>query len=113
MRFKHRIEIQRNNPTQDSTGQEVASWETVRKCWADVRDLMTGGESNRLDRIEAVAESEVEILYPHGDEIPIAEDRIIFVEGGVWQRTLNVIHVRRKDGDRRRLILECREKQDG
>lgn len=35
-RFKYRIDIQVNTPTEDAEGNYVEEWQTVRTVWADI-----------------------------------------------------------------------------
>lgn len=113
-RLRHRIEIQRDHPTQDATGQPVSDWLTVRKCWANVMDLPTkgGAELQQSAKVAAVAESDVEIRYPQDGVIPNAKDRIKYREGSC-NRTLNIEAVKRIDRVRRMMVLRCSESQDG
>lgn len=113
MRLRHRIEIQRDHPTQDATGQPVSDWLTVRKCWANVNDVMNeGGERQQAAKITAIAESEVVIRYPQDGTLPTARDRIKYREGSCV-RTLNIESVKRIDRVRRMMVLRCSESQDG
>lgn len=109
MRLKHRVDLQKEDPTADSHGQLVAAWTTYRTCWANVTDG-SGTETLRGDQVEATVSTEVHLMYPRQGRMPVPQDRVSYSEAGV-ARTLNVEAVRRSDLDRRMIVLACSEVQ--
>jgi SPP1 family predicted phage head-tail adaptor len=107
MRLRQRLKIQQNTPTQDSHGQPIESWSTYRTCHGNVKD--TGGrEIERGDGKEDIVDAVVEVRHPREGRIPVAEDRVVFDEGGTT-RTFNITRVQRKDEQRRWLLLYVKE----
>lgn len=108
MRLKQRVELQSESPAADAVGQLKKTYAEYRKCWASVMSPTQGRESNRGDGKEAVVDAVVRIRYPREGRIPVALDRVVYVEYGTT-RTLNIFSVRRVDEDHRYLDLYTRE----
>jgi len=107
-RLKQRVELQKFTTSADGVGQLTKTRSTYRKCWADVNSPAMGREVNRGDGKEAVVDAVVRIRYPREGRIPVALDRVVYVEYGTT-RTLNIFAVRRVDDDQRYLDLYTRE----
>lgn len=104
--LNRRIDIQENTPSPDANGQPVASWSDVySRLPAEVMGV-GGGESLRGDQVEAIVDSIIRIRYPRTTTLPAPEMRVL-LNG----RTLNVVRVLDKTGDRRELFLMCKEVQ--
>ena len=113
MRLRQRIQLQRNEPTQDATGQPVESWQVLRRCWASIQDGSRGNTEELASKLTAVRPVNVYIRYPKdGAQYPYARDRVVYDEGDIT-RTLNIESIQRLDESRRLLLLECTEEQDG
>jgi len=67
------IQIQRNTPSQDAYGEEVASWVTVATVWAERRDLRGAEQFAALQE-----QAEISTIYRTRWQSGITpEDRVI------------------------------------
>ena len=85
------VTIQRNNPTQGSSGEEIDNWITHVNAWVNLRE--TGGEEN----IKAL---QMRMRY---DDV-LHTDRVLF-----RSRVFDIVSVLDKTGMERELVIELRE----
>lgn len=111
-RYRHKVQIQRDEPIQDSTGQPVVNWVLFSEPWANVEDMSRASQTDEVQKVTANKAVNVTMRYPRQDEMPLANWRVVYQEGDVT-RTLNIEGIHRADQVRRVLVLECTEVQDG
>ena len=112
-RFRHKVQIQRDEPTQDEMGQPVVNWVLFREVWANVDDVAArASQTDEIHKVTATKQVDVTMRYPRQDVMPVANWRIVYQEGEIT-RTLNIEGIRRVDQVRRVLVLSCTEVQDG
>jgi len=103
-KLRHRVQLQVDTPTRDTAGQEVHNWATVATLWADVRHV--GGQerfAGTADQEFATAAHNVRMRRQPSIDISI-KNRL------VWEsRVFDVESVGDGRGDRREIILMCRE----
>jgi len=95
-RFRHRIALQRNTPTQADDGSRVDSWTTVATVWGEF--LETRGREY-LAAQEAHSEINAKIRIRYRSDVRV-EWRAIFDD-----RTFDIQHVADLKGRRRELEL--------
>lgn len=57
--YRHRVEVQENNPTQDGTGQKIENWTTVWTFWASInpikgKQFIDGGQVKRTELMHII-----------------------------------------------------------
>ena len=77
--FRHRIEVQTNTPTLDSTGGSVASWATTSTVWGAVETL-TGRKLELARQIDIEASVEIRMRYcsSGGSALITMANRLVF-----------------------------------
>jgi SPP1 family predicted phage head-tail adaptor len=95
-RFRHRIELQQNTPTQDDDGSRIDNWTTVATVWGELLEIR-GREYLAAEEAHSELNAKIRIRY-RSDVRP--EWRAKF-EG----RTFDIQHVADLKGRRRELEL--------
>jgi len=98
-RMRHRIEIQQDTGSQDSTGQVIPDWDTFAERWALV-EVQSGSEPIVGEQVQASRQYKITLRYLDG----VTSDMRI-----LWNdRTLEITSVV-EDAYKRQLILTAGE----
>ncbi|MFH1731833.1 MAG: phage head closure protein [Planctomycetota bacterium] len=100
--LRHRVALQAATSAQDSYGEAIKTWATVKSVWGRVEDL-TGRELLLAQQVQSEATVRVTIRYPSGTTLTSA-NRVV-ADG----RTLEIVSVANPEGGRRELVLMCQE----
>ena len=100
-KLRHRIELHRNVPKRDATGQEIETWAKYATVWAEVLPL-NGKELLNAQQISAEVTHRVNIRFYSEDIKP--EHRVIH-KG----RTLEIVAALDMAERRRSMQLMCKE----
>lgn len=98
-KLRHRIEIQQDTGSQDSTGQVIPDWDTFAERWALV-EVLAGSEPVQGEQVQASRQYKVTLRYLDG---VTSDMRILWGE-----RTLEITSVV-EDAYKRQLILTAGE----
>ena len=98
--LRHRIVIQANVPTRDSSGEEVPAWHDFASPWATAEPLR-GQEYLEARKLEADLDIRFRIRFHDGLKPSM---RVLF-DGRIFD-VISVIHVK---SNRREIQLMCKE----
>lgn len=94
-RRDRRVTLERNTPVQNSTGEEIESWDPIATVWAEVRPAK-GAESFQAQQFIGKAQSTFRVLWSSRVARLNVEDRIIY-EGKDYG-ILDVREIGRREG---------------
>jgi SPP1 family predicted phage head-tail adaptor len=76
-----RVRLQQVTRTQDAHGQDLETWTTIKKRWAEITPV-SGGEVWRADQVQAT--SVYDIRLRAAPELTVGDWRILDADGGVY-----------------------------
>lgn len=105
--LRDRVTIQSKTTTADTQLGRSVSWGTFATVWANVRPWpRAGGEFIQAGAIRSNVDYEIEIRY-RADVT--AQMRVLWTPYDGTAKTLQILEVHPKEGNRERLLLECGE----
>lgn len=99
--LRHRLTIQQKSVTQNTYGEEIATWSTLTIVWGSVEDL-SGREFYESRQVPA-AEVTTRVRIRYRSDV---EPTMRVIHGS---RTLEIVAVLEPEGRKRETVLMCRE----
>ena len=93
-KFRHRIRIEANTPTEDSYGDTVDAWGKVADWWADVRPLRAN-EVTEAQRFQGRISHKIAMHYYEGltsEHRIVYAGRVFHIDGVVNVDERNRVH---------------------
>jgi SPP1 family predicted phage head-tail adaptor len=89
---KHKVQIQRNTPTQDSYGAEVDSWSSIGTRYAEITPLR-GTERQTAQQQFAEADIRIRVRWDSTISGMAPKDRVYWVSGDKYYDVESVLSI--------------------